>query len=214
MTGVFIAVEGIDGCGKTGFAQALAGHLTQRGNDVVATREPGGSPQGDAIRALILSGADDSWDDRSELLLMTAARIEHVRRTILPALDAGRWVVCDRFVGSTIAYQGAGRGLPVDFIRMLHARTIGDFFPDLTVVLDLDAGTGLARSRKRLTRDGSGEDRFERLTQEFHARVRQSFLDQAAADRAAHVVIDASGPQDQVIADALAAVDAWLDARG
>lgn len=209
----FYAVEGIDGCGKTGIVRHLAECLANRGVDIVATREPGGTAQGETIRSLILAGADDAWDPQSELLLMTAARVEHVRRVILPALAAGRSVISDRYVGSTIAYQGAGRGISQTFIRDLHVATVGDVWPDLTIILDLDVETGLSRSRKRLSADAVNEGRFETLDLAFHRRIRQSYLDQAAVNPERYAVVDASGSPEQVRMRTVAAVDAWRDRR-
>ncbi len=205
-----IAVEGGDGSGKSGAARAIVAGLQAHGVDVLATREPGGTPQGEAIRALILSGDDATWDPKSELLLMTAARVQHVRRVIAPALTQGRVVVSDRFVGSTLAYQGAGRGISNIFIKHLHEETVGPVWPDLTVILDLDAGLGLRRSRSRLADAVVDEGRFEGLELAFHQRIRQSFLDQAAAAPARHVVIDASGTMEAVQAAALDAVMAYF----
>lgn len=205
-----IAIEGVDGSGKSGVARFLAQRLAATGADVLATREPGGTPEGESLRALILAGDDATWDPASELLLMTAARVQHVRRVIRPALDRGQIVVSDRYVGSTIAYQGAGRGISEAFIRDLHVQTVGPVWPDLTVILDLDAVTGLARSRQRLAAAAIDEGRFEGLHLAFHQRIRQSFLDQAALAPASHLVIDASGPADQVQRAALDAVLAAL----
>ena len=205
----FFAVEGVDGCGKTGIVGFLVDLIRERGCAGSATREPGGTPQGEQIRSLILSGSDDAWDPYSELLLMTAARVEHVRRVILPALECGEFVISDRYAGSTIAYQGAGRGMPEDFIRDLHARVVGDVWPDLTIILDLDAEIGLMRSRNRLSASAIDEGRFETLDLDFHRRIRQSFLDQAMRDPARHIVVDASGTPDAVRARLVDALDAW-----
>lgn len=202
MRGRFLVVEGIDGSGKTGVVK----HIASTG-DVVATREPGGTKQGDQLRGLILAGADDTWAPQSELLLMTAARVEHVHRVILPALEAGRTVVSDRYLGSTLAYQGAGRGMSEAFIRDLHRQAVGGLMPDLTIILDLDTKTGLARSRKRLTDAGVDEGRFESLDLAFYERVRQSFLDQAAQDPSRHAVIDASGTPQEVAAQVAEALN-------
>lgn len=207
---LLIAVEGVDGSGKSGVARAIAAGLRAAGIDPVTTREPGGTPEGESLRALILAGKDDTWDPASELLLMTAARVQHVRHVIQPALAQGRVIVSDRFVGSTIAYQGAGRGLSVDFIRHLHEQTVGPVWPDLTVLLDVDAATGLARSRKRLADAQIDEGRFEGLHLAFHQRIRQSFLDQARGAPDRHLVIDASPAPDAVQAAALAGVRARL----
>ena len=203
----FYAVEGVDGSGKSGMVTCIVEHLTKTGGPAIATREPGGTPQGEKIRALLLSGADDAWDQQSELLMMTAARVEHVRRVILPTLERGISVVSDRYVGSTIAYQGAGRGMPDAYIRHLHKEAVGDVWPDLVVVLDLDPEIGLARSRQRLSAGAIDEGRFETLDTEFHRRIRQSFLDQAARDPDRHVVVDALGTPDEVRARAIEAIE-------
>ncbi len=205
----FYAVEGVDGCGKSGMVRYLTDHLHAAGYEGIATREPGGTPQGERIRALILSGTDDAWDPHAELLLMTAARVEHVRRVILPTRALGRFVISDRYVGSTIAYQGAGRGMAESFIRDLHAAAVGAVWPDLTIVLDLDPAIALARSRKRLTDTAVDEGRFETLDLDFHRRIRASFLDQARRDPDRHVVVDATGTPDDVRARTIAALDDW-----
>lgn len=205
----FYAVEGVDGSGKSGITRHLVDHLNQTGRRTLLTREPGGTPQGEQIRALILAGTDDSWDQNSELLLMTAARVEHVRRVVLPALADGMSVVSDRYVGSTIAYQGAGRGMSEEFIRQLHRVAVGDVWPDLVIVLDLDPLVALPRSKGRLTADAIDEGRFETLDLAFHQRIRQSYLDQAAADPARHLVVDATGSPGAVRARTIDAVEAW-----
>lgn len=194
----FVAVDGIDGSGKGGVVGHLVDHLTSAGVPVVGTREPGGTPEGEKLRALLLSGPDESWHPFSELLLMTAARVQHVQRVILPALAAGKTVVSDRFVASTIAYQGAGRGISERFIRQLHAEAVGDIWPDLTIILDLDASIGLSRSRHRLIADAIDEGRFENIELDFHERVRQSYLDQAKLAPSRYAVIDASGTPEEV----------------
>lgn len=210
MTGAFIAVEGVDGSGKSGVVRALVAGLSAQGRDVLGTREPGGTPQGEALRGLLLAGSDDAWEPRAELLLMTAARVQHVARVIRPAVAAGRIVVSDRYAGSTLAYQGAGRGMDDGLIRDLHAKVVDDLWPDLTVVLDLDPAIGLARSRKRLSDAAIDEGRFESLALSFHQRIRAAFLAQAAAAPERHVVIDASGTPGAVQAAALAAVEQFL----
>lgn len=201
-----IAVEGIDGSGKSGVVRHLADRLRERGATVLATREPGGTPEGESLRALVLAGRDDAWEPESELLLMTAARVQHVRRVIEPALARGEIVVTDRFVGSTLAYQGHGRGLATDFIRDLHRQAVGDLWPDLTLILDLDVATGLGRSRHRLSTDAIDEGRFEGLDLGFHESIRAAFRAQAQEAPERHAVIDASGTPEQVQAAALAAV--------
>ena len=204
MAGAFIAIEGVDGSGKSGVVRHLIASLRAQGHDVLGTREPGGTPQGEALRGLLLAGEDDAWDPRAELLLMTAARVQHVARIVLPAVAAGRVVVSDRYAGSTLAYQGAGRGMAERLIRDLHAAVVDDVWPDLTLVLDLDPAVGLARSRKRLAVDAVDEGRFESLDLAFHQRIRAAFLAQAAAAPERHVVVDAGGTPDEVQAAALA----------
>ncbi len=208
--GAFIAIEGGDGSGKGTVIAALIPHLLQAGFDVLSTREPGGTPEGQALRQLLLP-ADASWDPWAELLLMAAARVQHVERLIRPAVAAGRIVVSDRFVGSTLAYQGAGRGLPIDAIMSLHRLTTGDFKPDLTVVLDVDPALGLRRSRSRLAGSATDEGLFEGLDVAFHERVRASFLSQAASS--SHIVIDSSKAPSQVTKAAATIVEAWLTHR-
>ena len=207
--GVFLALEGCDGSGKTG---ALA-HLATVLGDVVVTSEPGGTPEGLAVRSLLLARGAHDWEPPAELLLLAAARAQHVARVIRPSLAAGRVVVSDRYVGSTLAYQGAGRGLDEAAIRSVHALTTGDLWPDLTLVLDVDPEIALARSLARLRAEGSREDRFEALGLEFQRRVRRSFLDQAAAAPARHTVIDASRPAETVQAEVVAVVRRFRPAR-
>lgn len=209
----FFAVEGVDGCGKSGMVTSIVAHLNGTGAPAIATREPGGTPQGEKLRALLLSGADDAWDQQSELLLMTAARVEHVRRVVLPTLEQGISIVSDRYVGSTIAYQGAGRGMSEDYIRFLHKQAVGDVWPDLVIVLDLDPEIGLARSRQRLSAGAIDEGRFETLDMDFHHRIRRSFLDQAARDPERHVVIDALGTPDEVRQRVIEAIALWRALR-
>jgi dTMP kinase len=170
------------------------------------TREPGGSAGAEAIRRLLLEGADERWDAIAETLLFYAARREHVTRLITPALDRGIWVVCDRFADSTIAYQGYGRGLPLAELQALHHFALGDFAPDLTLILDLPVAEGLARAAKR----SGNADRFERLDPAFHERLRQGFKQIAMADPERCAVIDASGDLDSVHRAVLAAVAARL----
>jgi dTMP kinase len=156
---------------------------------VQATREPGGSAGAEAIRRLLLEGDSERWDAIGEALLLYAARRDHVARLIRPALDAGTWVVCDRFNDSTIAYQGYGRSLPLDDLAALQRFALGDFRPDLTLILDLPVGEGLARAARR----AGAADRFERLDPDFHQRLRDGFLAIAEAEPGRCVVLDASG---------------------
>jgi dTMP kinase len=206
----FLVLEGGEGSGKTSLSAALCDALRVAGFDVLATREPGGTPEGTALRALLLAADGYDWDGGAELLLMTAARIQHVKRVIAPALAAGRAVVCDRFVGSTLAYQGAGRSLPQALIMELHARLVGGLRADLTVFLDIDPRVGLSRSVRRLGQAKDDEGRFEALDLAFHERVRAAFLAQAAADPARSIVVDAGRTLPEVEAEVIGAVRTWV----
>lgn len=208
--GYFVAVEGGDGAGKGGLVANLAAVLAEDGHDVLATREPGGTPEGLQLRALLLAESGQVWEQNAELLLMVAARVQHVRRVIQPALAAGKIVICDRFIGSTLAYQGAGRGLPEDLILDLHARLVDDIWPDLTILLDVDPRIGLARSRRRLASEVNDEGRFESLDLAFHDRVRQSFRAQAESRPGTSLVIDASQAIANVHADVAAGIRSRL----
>jgi dTMP kinase len=209
-SGLFIAFEGGDGSGKTGAVATAAEAFRDFPAGLVATREPGGTAEGQAIRSLLLGRDSHDWEPRAELLLIAAARAQHVARVIRPALAAGRLVLSDRYVGSTLAYQGGGRGLPEAEIRALHALSTGDLWPDLTVVLDVAAEAALARGMARLRAEASGEDRFESLGLAFHRRVRQAFLDQVAAAPERHVLIDATRPVAQVQAAVVREIGAFL----
>jgi dTMP kinase len=200
--GRFITIEGGEGAGKSTQVDLLVAALDRAGIAAQRTREPGGSEGAEAIRRLLLEGADERWDAIAETLLFYAARREHVTRLITPALDRGVWVVCDRFADSTIAYQGYGRGLPLAELQALHRFALGDFAPDLTLILDLPVAEGLARAARRL----GNADRFERLDQSFHERLRQGFHQIAAADPQRCVVIDASGDVETVHRAVLGAV--------
>jgi dTMP kinase len=173
--GTFVTFEGIDGSGKSTQARALAARLRAGGAEVVETREPGGSPGAEAVRRLLVEGDTDRWSPETEILLFTAARRDHLERTIAPALDRGATVVCDRYVDSTRVYQGVARADLRRMVDALHTEAIG-LEADLTLIVDLDPDDGLARGRAR----GGAEDRFERLGAEFQARLRLGFLALAA----------------------------------
>ena len=198
MTGRFITLEGGEGTGKSTQVKRLAAALEKTGLSVVTTREPGGSPGAEEIRSLLVNGAPGRWDAMPETLLLYAARADHVGRTIGPALLADKWVVCDRFTDSTYAYQGAGRGLTRETIRRLDAVVLDDFKPDLTLVLDLDVQTGVARAMARAEASGGGESRFEQFDQDFHERLRHGFVEIAKRNPDRCVLIDASGSMDEV----------------
>ncbi len=196
--GKFITFEGGEGAGKTTQIKLLAEALKASGIDSVLTREPGGAPAAEVIRSLLVEGAIDRWQPMTEALLNYAARVEHVKETIQPALAAGRWVVSDRFSDSTIAYQGYGHDLGADTVARLHTLVLGDFQPDLTLILDLPVEDGLARAGNREARDGAGEDRYERMDVDFHRRLRDGFLDIARRNPERCAVIDASQAPDGV----------------
>ncbi len=192
--GQFITFEGGEGAGKSTQIKRLADALKKRSYDVVLTREPGGSPGAEAIRKLLVEGEPGRWDGITETLLFAAARRDHVERTIRPALERGAWVLCDRFMDSTIAYQGYGAGVDLALVRRLSTDAAGDIVPSLTLILDLPVEAGLARAVSR----AGGEDRFERKGAEFHARLRDGFLAIARTEPKRCVVIDATGTPDAV----------------
>lgn len=197
--GRFITLEGGEGAGKSTQLRLLADALGSCGIDVVVTREPGGSPGAEEIRALLVSGETGRWSGMTEALLHTAARRDHLERTVWPALDAGRWVLCDRFFDSTMAYQGYGLGLGREPIAALQRVALGDFRPDLTLILDLPVEAGLRRAAERR----GGEDRYERMDVAFHRRLRDGFLDIASREPERCAVIDAAHPVEVVQAAVL-----------
>jgi dTMP kinase len=199
--GRLVTFEGGEGAGKTTQIGLLADALRQAGNDVLTTREPGGSPGAEDIRGLLLGGAPERWDAEAEALLMVAAWRDHLVATIWPALAAGKLVICDRFSDSTEAYQGAGRGLPVEQIVALHRFIAADFRPALTMILDLPAADGLARAHRR-----GAATRFERMPLEFHERLRQGFLAIARREPERCVVIDARRSIAEICEDVKSAV--------
>jgi dTMP kinase len=192
--GRFIAVEGVDGAGKGVQCAFLLSALQSAGLDVLLTREPGGSPGAEQIRELVVNGSTDKWDDMTELLLIYAARRSHLQQTILPAIARGTWVISDRFADSSRAFQGIAGGLGLQTVETLHQLVIGNFAPDLTIVLDLEPEASLARTRQR----GGGEDRFEKKGVGYQQRVREGFRQLALASPATHVLIDAAGSMDAV----------------
>lgn len=192
--GKFITLEGGEGVGKSTQIRRLIARLTEQGREVVATREPGGSPGAESIRDLVLRGSADRWSPVTETLLMYASRRDHIERVIAPALAAGKWVVCDRYADSTRAYQGAAGGVDPAFIAAMETHVLEDVRPDLTLVLDLDPKIGLARAMDR----AGAEMRFESKGEAFHLRLRQAFLDIAAKEPARCAVISAAGSLDEV----------------
>lgn len=205
--GYFISFEGGEGSGKTSQINYLADGLMEQGYRVVTTREPGGTVEGEALRALLVQRESGNWNPVAETLLMLAARSMHVERVIKPALAAGKVVISDRFADSTMAYQGYGRGFALEKISSLSELVMSGFKPHLTFVLDVDVELGLSRSTKRLAAamhpDDRTEDRFERMDKDFHERIRQGFLDIAKTDTDRCCVIDATQTQSSIAANLL-----------
>ncbi|WP_299353519.1 dTMP kinase [uncultured Shimia sp.] len=199
--GSFITFEGIDGSGKSTQIKRLAETLKQSGRDVVLTREPGGSPGAEDIRKLVLEGDPDRWSAETEILLFTAARRDHLERTILPALAAGKIVLCDRFADSTRMYQGLSRGDLRHIVDQLHSLMIGRE-PDLTILIDMDPATGLARAKSRQT----AEERFEDFGQGLQEQMRKGFLNLAQQFPDRFRVIDGEQDADAVASDIANAV--------
>lgn len=198
MSGLFITLEGPEGAGKSTNRDYLAGHLRDRGLDVLLTREPGGTPLAERIRELLLAPSDEKMDADTELLLVFAARAQHLAKVIRPALARGAVVLCDRFTDATYAYQGGGRGLSVERIATLERFVQGGLQPDLTLLFDLPVEVGLSRAAAR-----GRLDRFEQEGQAFFEAVRQAYLERAKADPQRYRLIDAAQP--------LAAVQRSLD---
>lgn len=197
MRGHFITFEGGEGSGKSTHAAALAERLQAQGIAVVRTREPGGSPGAEIIRHILLSGIAKPLGAEAEAFLFAAARDDHVRNTILPALEAGRWVICDRFIDSTRVYQGALGNVEAKLIRGLERITVGKAAqPELTFLLDVPATVGLARAQSR--RGGAAADRFESESVEFHEKLRSAYRALAAAEPARIVVVDGRAPREVV----------------
>lgn len=210
--GLFISFEGGEGAGKSTVLRALRDALEAEGFEVVCTREPGGTPLAERIRALLLDPSHEPAAPETELLLMFAARAQHVREVVLPALQRGAWVVSDRFTDSSYAYQGAARGLDPAFIAELERRVVG-IEPGLTLLLDLGVAHGRERTRGRDLLGGSSPDRIERERDEFFESVRAGFLQRAAQHPQRIRVLDASPDANQVAASALAALATYREAR-
>ncbi len=206
--GRFITFEGGEGAGKSTQVRILTERLKGAGLEVVATREPGGSPGAEAIRALLVTGDPDRWSAVSETLLMYAARRDHIERTIRPALERGAWVICDRFADSTRAYQGAGGHAAHGLIAAMETFVLEGTRPDLTLILDLPVEQGLARAGLR----GGAEARFEAKGHAFHQRLREAFLDIARAEPNRCVVLDAAQAPEAVSDAVWSAVAARLPA--
>ncbi len=195
-SGRFITLEGGEGAGKSTQVLRLKKWLEEKGHEAVATREPGGAPGAEMVRKLLVEGPAERWDGVTEALLHFAARRDHLRSTVWPALKRGAWVISDRFADSTMAYQGYGHGADRTMLGELYDMAVGDFCPDLTLILDLPVKAGLARAAARR----GTETRYESLPVAFHERVRAGFLDIAAIDSGRCVVVDASHDIDTIAA--------------
>ncbi|MBL3556446.1 MULTISPECIES: dTMP kinase [Marinobacter] len=194
--GQFITFEGTEGVGKSTQLATAANTLKKLGIDYIVTREPGGTPMAEAIRELLLAPREEPVNDMTELLLMFAARAQHLHTRILPELKSGRWVLCDRFTDATFAYQGGGRGVPAERIAQLESLVQGDFRPDQIILLDAPVETGMTRARDR------GElDRFEQEAVAFFERIRQTYLKRATEDPGRYHIVDAAQPLEAVSGD-------------
>ncbi len=209
---MFITLEGIEGSGKTTQIKRLARCLGQNGYETVVTREPGDTVIGKKIRAILLDPENSGMSDLCELFLYGADRAQHLAEVVLPALAAGKTVVCDRFTDATTVYQGTARGISRALIEVIHSVVVKELRPDLTILFDLDPETGLSRTAKALA-DGArtlDETRFERETLAFHERVRQGYLALAAAEKDRFLVVDAGGTQAQVFAEIVSGINRRL----
>lgn len=209
--GLFVTFEGGEGAGKSTQIARLAETLRGEGKDVLVTREPGGSPGAEAVRHVLLSGAAETFGPAMEAILFAAARSDHVEQVIRPAVDAGRIVLCDRFLDSSRVYQGVTGNLDGGFMRALESVAINGMMPDLTIILDLDPKSGLKRAAAR--RGSETADRYEKETLDIHQRRRKAFLDIARAEPERCVVVDASGSPERVQTDVVRAVRATLERR-
>ena len=209
--GRFIAFEGGEGMGKSTQARLLADHLRQSGKATELTREPGGTPGAEAIRELLLSPPGDGWTLEAEALLFAAARADHVARKIRPALEAGTWVVCDRYLDSSRAYQGIAGALGDENVRALHAVGSGGLLPDLTIVIDVPASDVSARLAER---DGDDSDAIGGRAADYHAAVNAAFLDFAKAEPERFAIVDGHGTIEEVHERVLAAVSPLMDEAG
>jgi dTMP kinase len=212
MPGVFITFEGIEGSGKSTQISRLLHYLMNSGRPATLTREPGGTPIGDQVRKILLDPANKLLDPTAELLLYAASRAQHLREVIRPALDAGRVVLCDRFSDATLAYQGYGRRLSIATIRELDRIVTAGLRPRLTILLDIDAATGVGRARGRNARQGlDGEARFENEELAFHNRVRDGYLSLAKQEPGRIRIVDAVRTPDEIQEDVRRIVDEVLD---
>jgi len=211
--GKFVTVEGGEGSGKTTQAKLLFEALNYAGIPTIHTREPGGTEGAEEIRKLLVTGETGKWDRQTETLLFFAARRDHVEKLIKPALSRGEWVVCDRFTMSTMVYQGYGHGVQLELIKGLHKLTLGDFWPDLTFVFDIDIDLGIERAHARESGKKQKEDRFERMGDIFHKNVRRGFLEIAKEEAIRRIVINGEGTIEDVHSQAIMNLNSRLEIK-
>ena len=205
---MFITFEGGEGSGKTTQIEMLKAHFVRHGHEVITTREPGGTPEAEKIRDLLVQREGGNWTPLAEVMLFFTARHMHVETKIKPALREGSIVICDRFTDSTIAYQGYGHGFDLQILNDIKTMSIGNFEPDITFILDIDVKDGLARAGKRMAtqNDATTEDRFERMKTDFHERLRQGYLSIAKDHPQRCIVLDASQNIEDVHSQIISAI--------
>lgn len=213
--GLFISFEGGEGAGKTTQIKSLSSDLEDKGYDVIVTREPGGTPEAEKIRELLVQRDGGNWDGLTELLLFFAARRHHVETLIKPAINAGKIVICDRFADSTHAYQCYGHGVSTDVFKQIETLVLQNFKPDITFLLDVPVDIGLKRSKRvnnetEVLSDAEVEDRFERLDVSFHEKLRQGFLSIAHDNPERFCVVNALNTQNEIFEEIISAVKAKL----
>ena len=207
--GIFITVEGMEGSGKTTHCEKISEYLEKKGFEVIRIHEPGGTRIGEQVRNILLSAGNEEMIDKTELFLFLASRSQLVEEVIKPAIAAGKIIVCDRYIDSTIAYQGYGRGVDEKFIRLLNKFVAGNVQPDLTIILDVDAPIGLKRARKRL---GEKEpDRIEKGTLSFHQRVRQGYLSLSRTEHGRVRIVDAARAMKNIEISIKKHIDKFLE---
>jgi dTMP kinase len=204
-----IVIDGVDGSGKGVQTRRLLQAFIDADQAVILTREPGGAPAAEDIRELLVKGEPEKWDSMTELLLMYASRRSHLRETIWPALEAGKWVISDRYADSSRAFQGIAGQLGLETVENIHRIVVGDFEPELVLILDIPESVALARARNR----GGDEDRFERKGVDYQREVRNAFLQIAAGDSVRYQVIDASQSMDQVSDSIVEAINARFNLK-
>ncbi len=209
---MFITFEGIEGCGKTTQVRRFVKRLERRGISLVTTLEPGGTRIGKHIRNILLDSGNKNLSSLAELILYAADRAQHVEEVIKPALEEGKWVICDRFLDATVAYQGMARGQDMELIRILNEKATQGIWPDITYLLDCPADMGLARALKRNeAQSQKSQDRFEREALDFHKAVRKGYLELAQEDQDRYVIIDATLPEDEVEEKIFQHLEPFLD---